>query len=81
MMSSMLGGGGVGGGTGMGDLGGALPMMFMMGGGSFDGMFDFDEGDDDNDADADDDEDGDGFLGKLLGEEDEKAEPEKAREV
>lgn len=83
MMSSMLGG--KADGAGMGDLGGALPMMFMMGGGSFDGMFDFDEDDDNDDNDSDDaDEDGDDFIGKLLdGSDDEVGDdkPEKAREV
>lgn len=78
MMSSMLGGGGKAGG-GLGDIGGALPMMFMMGGGSFDGMFDFDE-DSDDDSDDNDDEDGDDFLGKLLEGDDEKAETKKEEE-
>lgn len=63
MMSSMLGGRGEGvPGNGISE---ALPMMFMMGGGSFDGMFDFDcDGDDDDDKD--DDDDGTGFLGCIF---------------
>ena len=67
MMSSMLGGRT----DGFGDIGGALPMMFMMGGGSFDGMFDFDDGDDKDDEDDDD----NGFLGGLFGDGDEKKVP------
>lgn len=73
MMSSMLGGRT----DGFGDIGGALPMMFMMGGGSFDGMFDFDDGEDDGD------DDDNCFLGGLFGDEDDdkKKEPAKKEEA
>lgn len=72
MMSSMLGGRT----DGFGDIGGALPMMFMMGGGSFDGMFDFDDGDEGDDKD-DDDED---FLGGLFGDGEKKEDAAKKKE-
>lgn len=76
MMSSMLGRGDAG---GMGDgLGSALPMMFMMGGGSFDGMFDFDSDDDEKD-DSDDDEDD--VFGGLFGDGEKKKEAPKKEDA
>jgi len=66
MMSSMMGRGEAGDG-----LGSALPMMFMMGGGSFDGMFDFDDGDD-----GDSDDEDDGIFGGLFADEKEEAKKE-----
>lgn len=73
MMSSMMGRSEAGDG-----LGSALPMMFMMGGGSFDGMFDFDS-DDDNKDDSDDDDEDDVFGG-LFGD-GEKKEAHKKEEA
>ena len=72
MMSSMLGG--KADGSGFGGLGEALPMMLMLGGGSFDGMFDFDcDGDDDKDEDDED----TGFLGGIFDDADDKEEAKK----